>query len=1037
MWSFFYKIPRVSLLVTIMIIFGGLGALFSVTRLEDPKIIERFGTGLVFLPGASPERMEALILSPLEDRLTELPEIQQVFGRANAGAVNISFGIQEAYDEREVDEAWTKIRQQVDLAKSEFPEGTFEPIIERNSAGASTLLISFKWQGEGDIPRAILARFAKDLQKQFQNLDGTEATEVFGEIEEEIRVSLNHDKLINTGLSLGQAAQIVAAADAKAPAGNVNANNNITVEISGEFDSLARIRNVILQTDQQGRQLRLGDIADIKREFQTPRQTLAFSDGAEAVILSIIIEPGRRLDTYAAKARQLVEDYQSQIPETISADIVFDQSIYMETRLGGLARNLLASAIIVFIVLFFLMGWRAALIVGSALPMTMLLVMILFRIFNLDLHQMSMTGLVIALGLLIDNAIVVVDEYEQKRARGLSIVLSIEAALKHLFGPLFASTLTTVLAFAPVPLQPGPAGEFIGMMGISVIFAITSSFLLAMTLVPAFAGWFDKKDWGRSRPKRFWRDGLNIPLFSEGYRYVLHHLLRLPILGIGIGIIGPILGVLAFGQLTLQFFPPTDRDTFQFTVEMPVASSAAKTAEKSQEVVNFIKSYEEVEHVHWFVGETSPRVYYNAMNFNDGLSNIATGFVKTSSNRATKQIVPNLQKETKKAFPEAIVLIQPFEQGPPVNAPIEYRIIGPDPIVLDRIGDEVRAILYNLPGIVYTRGIKHSGLPVFHVEVGRDITGFAGLTPNELAAHLRIGLDGVRVGSVLEDLEEIPVILGLDDESRGSLVALKSRSLPGRDGEAAPLGALAEISLTPDAQTIMHYNGERVNVVSAFLDPYLLPGPIQAAADKAILDANILMPAGTWIEIGGNAEESGEALTSFAGAAIPLILAMFGAVALVFNSFRVASLVFASGFMSVMLSFIGVWTFSLPIGFNSFVGAAGLLGVAINGTIVVLSAIRADPLAASGDLNAQREVVIDATRHIVATTLTTIGGFLPLILSRDVFWLPLAAGMAFGVIGSAILALIFAPCAYRLIARKVPYEAENPDIDDANFIASH
>jgi len=1020
MLSLFYRLPRLTALAVLVILFGGLGALLSLGRQEDPTLVERFGIVVVTLPGADAERMEALVAQPLEAALMELPELKQVETFARSGVVQVSLNIEDDLSEAEVDDAWTLIRQQVAKAQQTFPAGTSNADITRFYVGASTMIVSLTWTGEGEPPLAVMRRLALDLQNTFQRLNGTELTETFGLPTEEIRVTVDGDMLAASGVSVADAARAIAAADTKAPAGRLRTDGGtIGVEVDGDLDSLARVRSVPIRQMSGGSVLRVGDVASVMKGFEDPPTRMAFENDKRAVLVAGFISPNLRVDRWAKSAREAVSQFAAGVPPGIKVEVVFDQSRYTEARLNGLAQNLGYSALIVFAVLFFTMGWRSALVCGTAMPLTVALVLILFNIFGQPLHQMSVTGLVISLGLLIDNAIVVVDDIDQWRAKGLSRLESIDRSLKHLLAPLAASTLTTALAFAPIAMLPGPAGEFIGMIGISVIYSITASFLISITIVPAFAGWFDqKRSWEKGttrRPRRWWRDGVAIDLVSDGYRATVGAVIRYPLLGIIVCVAPAIMGLMLMSKLPQQFFPPTERDQFQLTLGLTSESSLADTIAITERATELVMQNEGVKSVTWVLGEPSPRVYYNSFNNTRGVEGFASGWVQLDGNQRTRQIVDDVQRQLRSEFPSARFLALPFEQGPPADAPIELILRGPDLEILNQLGQEVRTVLNQTPGITYSLASLELGSPTLRLKADESATNLAGSRLTELAASINSELEGVRAGSVLEGTEELPVRIISSSERRTNLTDLQSKTIGAAPGDTGtPLSALGEMELTPKTSIISRRDGLRTNQILAFLDPYTLPAPSLAQFQERLEASGFSLPPGYDMLIGGEAENSGEAVGNLAAVGIPLMLVMAGAIMLVFNSFRMMLLIIVSGILSVFYAFFGVWLFNLPFGFNAIVGSLGLFGIAINGTIVVLSLLRDSPEAMADDVVAQREVVMNATRHIIATTLTTMGGFVPILLGGDAFWMPLAAGIAGGVGGSALLALYFTPAVFRL-----------------------
>ncbi len=1020
MWrTVFFRLPRLAALFLLVALAGGVGAVLSLGRQEDPTLIERFGFVLTTLPGADAERMEALVTEPIEAALLELPEIEELFATSRAGVSQINIDIDENLSEAEVDDAWTLIRQQVEIARADLPAGASVPEVNRQYVGAHTALVALSWAGEGEPELAVLNRMAQALEDRLRAVPGTEETERFGAPEEEIRVVVDPGALSAAGLNTREAAARIAQADARAPAGQLRTGrSNLGVEVSGEFDSIARIRSVPLVQRSDGTAIRVGDVADVRKGLEDPPSSLNFTNGRRSILVGAFIQSGQRVDQWSRGMREVVETYRASAPSTVDIDIVFDQAVYTASRLNGLTANLAYSAMIVFAVLFFVMGWRAALVVGTALPLTVCLVLILFNLFGMPLHQMSVTGLVISLGLLIDNAIVVVDEYDQKRSRGVPPLEAGDQSLAHLAGPLFASTLTTALAFAPIALMPGSAGEFIGMLGISVIFAVSSSFLISMTVIPAMAGWFDRPR-RPGEPRRWWRDGLAFDTISDGYRWSVGVVLAFPPLGLALGLAPALIGFALGGTLPLQFFPQTERNQFQVELTLPAEASIEQTLAATTRATALLREYPEVQSINWTLGETAPRVYYNVFNNSNGVAGFAAGWVELDSAESTRRIISGVQARMRMEFPEAQFLTLPFEQGPPAPAPVEFKIFGPNLDVLNRLGNETRRVLAGTPGITYTTGTQQLGAPVVVLNADEAASTMAGEALVDLAGDLRAELDGLLAGSVLEGVEELPVRVIAPNSRRSDLSDLRAKTV-GADaaGLGAPISALGDIELNPEAAIITRIDGQRVNAVRAFTEPYALPAPIFADFEKRLAESGFELPPGYSLSVGGESENRTQAMGNLLGAAVPLILVMAGAVALVFNSFRMSLLILTTGFLALGMAFFGVWLFNLPMGFNAILGGLGLLGIAINGSIVVLSALKASPEACADDVVAQRETVVDATRHIVATTLTTMGGFAPIILTGDNFWLPLATGIAGGGAGSAILALYFTPAGFRLMTMR-------------------
>jgi multidrug efflux pump subunit AcrB len=572
--------------------------------------------------------------------------------------------------------------------------------------------------------------------------------------------------------------------------------------------------------------------------------------------------------------------------------------------------------------------------------------------------------------------------------------------------------------------MPGGAGEFVGPISIGVALAVTSSFVLSLTVIPALAGFLTPRI--EAAGGAWWKVGVSSDRLTSLYRRTVATCVRLPALGVAVSLVLPVAGFVLAKGLTSQFFPPIDRDQFPVQLVLSAHASIQETRQAVERARAIIHAHDEVLDSHWFLGEPAPRVFYNMMSSADGVAGYAGGFVTTSSPEATLELLPILQRELLEGFPDARAVAVPFEQGPPFDAPIELRLLGTDLAVLQSLGEELRVVLAQTDGVSYTNAVLQGGRPKLLLQADEDQARLAGLRLADIADQLQARLEGALGGTIIEATEEIPVRVRVGAVDRGNLSRITAgrvlapersagsvRSVPG-----VPLTALATLELVPEMAGIPRRNGERVNTVEGYLEPFTLIAESFADFQDRLKESGFTLPPGYRLESGGESAERGEATAKLMAFAVPLFVLMIGSVILSFNSFRLAAIVFAVAFLAVGLALLAVRMFGHPMGFIAIVGTMGLVGLSINGAIVVLSALRADPRALAADVDGTTEVVIGATRHIVATTLTTIAGFLPLILLGDRFWPPMATAIAGGVLGSAILALYFVPALFAVIARR-------------------
>ncbi len=1041
--TLFYRNQRLLVLTIIIAIAGGVAAINSLPRLEDPRLNNRNAVVVARFPGASAERVEALVTERIEETLQEIPEIDTVESVSRAGVAVLNIELHGRITD--VDSAWAKARDK--LSEADLPDGLPQPELDDlRGATSYTMLLGLTWQdlhqqADGEIQQresslawseadrlALLRRLADDLKDRLQIVPGTEYVRLFGAPAEEILVTIDPELATAAGVSAQEVADRLAAADAKLPAGTLRgARDRRQVEVVGQFRTLQRISQVPITQDQHGQLLRVGDLATAEKTFRKPSREVALINGQRGVMIAARIEPGRRVDLWAEKARQAVNNFEGGLPPGIRLHRMFDQSTYTTTRLNNLAMNLLIGALVVMAAVLITMGWRSALMVGSALPLSISFALFLMQIVGLSLHQMSITGLIIALGLLIDNAIVVVDEVSRHRREGVGSEQAIGHSLQHLFVPLLGSTLTTVIAFMPIVLLTGNIGEFVGPMGISVVLALLSSFFVSMTVIPTLAGLFapvglrdqaaaQHKSAGPLTTLSLWlRHGFSNRWLSRWFSRSVFYAVKYPAWGLVAGLILPAMGFLVAGGLRDQFFPPADRDQFYIQVRLPPEASLEHSRQLSEQIGALVLGTEGVEAVHWLIGASAPSFYYNMLMKEDDTPNYAQALVTTAAAEQTPALVESLQSRLDRSFPGAKIVVRLLGQGPPVEAPLEFRVFGPNLAELRRLGDELRRRLASNPEVLHTRAQLQGGSPKLWVVAGEEETTRAGLDLRQVAKQLDANFEGSVGGSVLEQTEELPVRVRYAQGRRQSPDHLADLNLTVANGDYwLPLSALGDIELRPELAGIPRRDGIRCNTIQAYIHSQALPKEVQWAVQQQLNKTNFQLPPGYRLEFGGDAEEQGEAIASLSAYLSVLVLLMLTTIVLSFGSFRMAMLIVVVAVASVGMGLLAVRISGYPFGFMATIGMAGLIGVAVNDSIVVLAGIRAADPAGLADPKTITSVVLGSTRHVVSTTLTTIGGFFPLLIDRGGFWPPLAVVMAGGVAGATLVAVYFIPAGYTL-----------------------
>ncbi|AFY40353.1 acriflavin resistance protein [[Leptolyngbya] sp. PCC 7376] len=1027
MFNLFYRNTQLLILTLVLIVVWGMSAFLTLPRMEDPELVQRFGTVTTLFPGATPERVEALVTEKIEEELFELEEITSLVSTSSRNISIVQVELAESIID--VDPVWSEVRSKLNDIVPLLPSDAQEPEYEDGTASANALILGLTWELDSEPNYNILRRVGENLSDRMRALPGTKEVELFGDVPEEIRINITSSELARLGLTPQGLAQQIRASDAKVAAGQLRSDDTeLLIEIDSALDSLARIRDIPIKIDRTGQTQTLGNIAQIEKGIEDPASEITFINGRPAIALAATVESNYRVDLWAETAKKVVSEFEANLSDGIELQTVLDQSIYVKQRLDGVIDNLILSSSLVVLISLIMLGWQSALIVGAALPLATLMVFGFMGMLKIPLHQMSVTGIIIALGLLIDNAIVAVDEVQHRLAKGSSPAEAVHQTVKHLFVPLLASTLTTVLAFCPIALSPGATGEFIGAIGSTVILAVISSLFLSLTVIVALIAklnvWLPRR-----APWQWLQSGFANKDLTKAYGWSLNQLFRRPWLTVGICLILPILGFSQFGKLDQQFFPPTNRDQFQIEFTMPASTAIAETQKQAMAARELIRDHDDVDDVHWFFGKSAPAFFYNVIEDRDNAPNYAQGVVQMNSTETLQQTIQELQIELDAAFPQSQVLVRQLEQGPPFEAPIELRLYGSDFNQLREIGNELRGELAKMDQVIHTQADLSEVVPKLSLQVDEVQARRVGLDYATIANQLQTLLEGSVGGSILEDTEELPIRVRVTDGDRQNLDKIQSLNLVSpTTGDIVPLGAITTVDFVPSLAQINRYDGERVNTVLGYLEAGALPATVLGKFNQHLEDISFELPQGYRLAYGGEADAQGSAVSGLLGTVGVLFVMMAATLILSFNSFGFAALIGTVAICTIGLGALALLMFNSLFGFTAILGSLGLMGLAINDSIVVLAALREDPEAKQGNYRATAKVVLQATRHVLATTFTTIVGFTPLVLDPTGFWPPLAIALAGGLGGATLLALYYIPAAHILILRRKSSKNNRPQL---------
>ncbi|MCC4270693.1 efflux RND transporter permease subunit [Marinobacter nauticus] len=992
-------------MVVTMLCLLGIAAYSTMPRQEDPSFPYRAGMITVSYPGASAEAVERLVLQPLTDELRQVEELDWSQGTARTGVALARLKLRDSiYD---TDSAWDRVRQAMERARQDFPDDV--GLMELDDRLIDIPAVVLAVGGSPSVTE--LSEVAERLKQNLLDIPGISRIELEGDADEQITLALDDAALYRLGVPPKRILDTLARRNQTIPGGFVVVEGKrLSVLPNTEFTDIDAIRATPIELPD-GSQVPLAAAAEVWRGPAEPRQPETWFDGERVVLLSIIMEEG---STDAIRFGERIRERLDQVRpdfEPYQLREMFFQPDKVSDRLDDLAWSLVLSVLIIVAVVFTGMGIRMGLLVASILPMVALISVGLYDLGGGVLHQIAVIGMVISLGILIDNAIVIVENIQGHLDEGMRRLDALRKAVGELAGPLGASTGTTLAAFAPLLMAKGGAADFTRGVPVMIMLTLSVSYLLAISAVPLLAARFLKPR------KNIHKDRL-IGLASYLGGLVYRHPGRLITAGALLVVIS--LGMTPF--MAQQFFPNADRPRVIVEMYMPEGTDQARTSEVAAVLEQAIRTRPEALEVHRFVGFTGPSFYYNLQR-SPQAPNRARLVVRTPTLADTTDLVKWIRHEAARSLPELDITAGILGQGPPRPAPVEVRVFHPDDNARARATEQVYSILRGVEGTVDVRHDLDIGVPSIAINVDDATAARYGLTRADVAQSLYGQSYGAVAERYRQEDDPIPIVLRSREGTSLSLSRLLSVNTYNDQGDAIPLSAVATVETTWEPAAVYLRNGVRVNTVSANLEEdYSFSQALDGL--YAGLDQNPL-PAGTRLDMGGDAEGSDRANSALLTAApIGMLLLLFFLL-LQFNSFRRVGIILLTVPLATVGIFPGLVLSGSPFGFQSLLGVIALVGIVVNNAIVLLDVMDRELERGRAIADAVRTAVERRTRPILLTTATTMAGLLPLAFSSSTLWPPMAWAIISGLLASTVLTLLVIPSVCTKLIKLPVGEPEN------------
>jgi len=1007
---------RTTLVLVGLLFVSGMLSYVALPKAQDPGFIVRTAVVTTMFPGASPERVEQLVTDKIEKKAQEMPEVDFITSESRTGISIISVNFLESY--KEMRPIFDNLRRKVDDVKGDLPEGVRGPFV--NDEFGDVFGSVYTLVGDG-YSYSELEDVAEEIRDTLLKVQEIAKVTIHGGQDEVLFVEYNNARLTELGLSPQQLSGVLSSVNILSSGGDVvSGRDRIVLEPSGNFESVEELRRTVIQLPS-GNVVYLGDIAEVRRAYTDPPDSVARVNGKPTLAIAVSMREGGDITKLGDILNGLIPDIQARYPWGIELEKIWFQADLVRASIDDFLWNLLQAVGIVIMVMIATLRLRTGLVVATLIPGSMIITFFLMDSLGLTVNQISLAALIIALGLLVDNAIVVVESVIVKRENGLGAVEAAAEAGGELMVPLLTSSLTTAAAFMPIALAESAVGEYTADIFYVVTLTLLTSWVLAMTFIPMLTTVVLKIT---PKPQDTVESFDN--LWYRLYRRVLLAALRqrLVTLLVVIGAFALALGGL--GRVPAIFIAPSEDPVLNGTFEMPLGTSI----ETSQEVMADIDRYIQEQYYRptsgdgevrsWltFIGEGGPRF---ALGLNPPNANPANSFLiaQTSNGKVVDEVIAGIEGFARETHPDLQVQLSRLENGPPVGYPIQIRLSGPDLDPLYRISDEITTFLYSLSAVSAVKNTWGQQTKKLVVDIDQQRARLAGVTSDDVAFSLQASLTGIDMTEYREGDKLIPVTLrsvAADRQDIGKLdgLAVQAQST----GSAVPLKQVADIRLTFEPGLIERRDRNRTMTLKVSLLPGVTATEVNQQLSPWLAEASGRWPAGFLYEEGGESEESGDATASIA-AKLP-IAGMVIVLLLVaqFNSVRRPLIILAT----IPLGLIGV-TFGLLVarssmGFFTLLGIISLAGIIINNAIVLLDRIKIE----IEDLGkAPQEAVVAACqqrlRPILLTTATTVLGMMPLWWSGTAMFVPMAVAIIFGLAFATMLTLLVVPVLYSLMFR--------------------
>jgi len=994
----------ITLFLILLVSVAGLVAFFKLGRAEDPAFTVKVMTIITAWPGATPQEMQDQVAEKIEKRLQELRWYDRTETYTRPGLAFTTLTLLDGTPPSKVQDEFYQARKKVDDEARNLPAGVIGPMVNDEYADVTFALYALKAKGE---PQRLLVRDAERFRQQLLHVPGVKKVNIVGEQPERIYVEFSHERLATLGVSPQQVFSALNAQNVLTPAGSVETKGpEVFVRLDGAFDELQKIRDTPIVA--QGRTLKLSDIATVRRGYEDPKTFIIRSGGEPALLLGVVMREGwNGLDLGEALKKE-VDAIGAELPLGMSLTKVTDQAINIDSSVDEFMVKFFVALLVVMLVCFVSMGWRVGLVVAAAVPLTLAAVFVVMLATGKNFDRITLGSLILALGLLVDDAIIAIEMMVVKMEEGYSRVAASAYAWSHTAAPMLSGTLVTAVGFMPNGFARSSAGEYTGNMFWIVGIALIASWVVAVIFTPYLGVKLlpDMKKVEGGHGAMY-----DTPRYNR-FRQVLGRVIARKWLAAG-SVVGLfVLAILGMAVVKKQFFPISDRPEVLVEVQMPYGTSISQTSAATAKVEAWLSKQKEAKIVTAYVGQGAPRFFFSVGPELPDPS-FAKVVVRTDNQDERDALKHRLRQAIADGLaPEARVRVTQLVFGPYSPFPVAYRVSGPDPATLRKIAAEVQQVMDASPLMRTVNTDWGVRTPALHFTLQQDRLQAVGLTSNEVALQLQFLLSGVPVTTVREDIRSVQVVARSAGEFRLDPARITDFTLAGANGQRIPLSQVGEVDVRMEEPIMRRRDRMPTITVRGDIGDGLQPPDVSSAITQQLKPVVEKLPRGYRIDQAGSIEESGKATTAM----LPLFPIMLAATLLILilqvRSFSAMVMVFLTSPLGLIGVVPTLLVFQQPFGINALVGLIALSGILMRNTLILIGQIDHNVKEGLAPFHAVVEATVQRARPVILTAMAAILAFIP--LTHSVFWGTLAYTLIGGTLAGTVLTLVFLPAMYSI-----------------------